>query len=114
MIMTAGVFQRKKPDWTAFEQPDSVDLSEFVAVAQVQVEVESEAEGFLMQALEEVYALTQNGVVFDGPWQENAGVISSGGPYRSTSVGDVVSLFGKFYIVDSCGFKPVKAGACCG
>lgn len=44
-----------------------------------------------------------------GPWWDNEDVVAKfdGEGCRSTSVGDVVEVNGKFFIVDSFGFQPM-------
>lgn len=62
--------------------------------------------------LEEAYRLTQN---LDAPWSLNAGVkafgntevgnlFKKGSTNRSTSIGDLIKVNGKFFLVDLCGF----------
>lgn len=44
----------------------------------------------------------------DKDWIENEGVTSLVSRPRSTSVGDVMEIDGKFFMVASCGFKEMK------
>lgn len=50
--------------------------------------------------LDEAYRLTNH---IDKLWWENEGVVALR-ESRSTSIGDVLDLNGKFYVVDRCGF----------
>jgi len=54
---------------------------------------------------EKAFELTNH---IDHDWTENEGVTPLVSKPRSTSVGDVMEIEGKFFIVDSCGFKEIE------
>jgi hypothetical protein len=56
--------------------------------------------------LEQVFELTNS---IDQYWGDNDDVIEYGSQHRSTSVGDVVVTDGKFFYVDSFGFKELNS-----
>lgn len=62
----------------------------------------------LESMLEEAFRLTNS---IDYPWVENDGIVlaeTDESRYRSTSVGDLMFLSGKCYMVDSFGFKQLE------
>ncbi len=65
----------------------SIDMNQLIHVATLDV-----------SSLEDAYIATQN---TDEPWQPETFA-------RSTSVGDVMEKDQQFYVVDNCGFEPLK------
>ncbi len=71
------------PNFFNYYMSNAVDINELCLVTTVET-----------NNLEEAYSQTQNE---EYPWNPDC-------PMRSTSVGDVLELEGKMYIVDSCGW----------
>jgi hypothetical protein len=86
--------------------PDEVDVKEVMAmngyerVAEMEVAAESSVE-----ALEKAFVMTQN---IDESWCKSEGVTALVSDARSSMIGDVFLIDGKFYLVAMVGFCPIK------
>ena len=77
------------------EVPTDIDMNDYELVAEVNTNNKDVA-----------FDLTQN---MDESWSLNQNVTTKSEDARSTSVGDVVVYNGEFFIVDTYGWKSVKA-----
>lgn len=106
------VFHKRTPDFRpspAFAEIE-FDLAAEVDVDSLEGEHEAELAARALPALEGIerleaaFALTQNG---DRSWWENPSVRAAR-PGRSTSVGDVLELDGRYYTVLAAGFAEIE------